>query len=208
MSKKSDVNIKIIKPNNKIFILKDMINMKITESIKEYVGHFEILLDNKKGKYTKLCDPQDELEIWVKKLDKKSTKMMAGYIDKIEIERKEDSDPTIKIVGRDYNSILVDTKVSGKILFQNGFGSIIKELFKNTSFHLSNIKETKEKGSIIFNNIFLLDLIKYLAEEKSFMFKIDYDKKIYFEPIKPPKNSGVTLTTKDIKSIKLIKESD
>ena len=50
---------------------------------------------------------------------------MGGVIDRVILEREEDTKETIRLQGRSYSSILLDTKISGKIDYTKGYSEVL-----------------------------------------------------------------------------------
>ena len=186
---------------------KDLLSIQTKESVMRYAGTFDILVDNTNGKNTKLCELRDEVEIWLGYKETGTGKVMAGFLDRIIFEKDEESKHTIRLQGRSYSSVLLDTKISRKIHYTEGYGQVLKEILKNTPLKTDGVLKTKGKGTIIFRNVPLIDVVRQLAEEIGWTFKVDHDKVFHFNPVTPPKDSGITLTDKDIKSLRFVKES-
>ena len=186
---------------------RDLLSIKTSESIMKYAGTFDIVVDNTKGKNSKLCEPKDEVEIWLGYKETGIAKVMGGFIDKTIFEKSEESKETMRLQGRSYSSLLLDAKVSGKIHYTEGYSQVLRELLKKTPLRPDGILNTQGKGTIIFRNTPLIDVVRQIAEEKVWTFKVDHDKVFHFKPFTPPKNSGITLTDKDLKSFRFVKES-
>lgn len=186
---------------------KDITSIHTSESIMKYAGTFDVLLDNTEGKNSKLCETKDEVEIWLGYKKTGIKKVMAGFIDEILLEKDGQSKETMRLQGRSYSSILLDTKFSGKINYTEGFSQVLREILKNTPLKPDGILNTEGKGVIIFRNTPLIDIVRQIAEEIGWTFRVDHNKVFHFNPITPPKKSGITLTDKDIKSFRIVKKS-
>jgi phage protein D len=184
----------------------DLLSIHTSQSIMRYAGTFEIKIINEKGKNSKIAEEGDEVEITLGYKETGTRKVMGGYIDRIIIEKDEESGETLRLEGRDYYSILLDTRISGKIDFKNGYSQIIKEILKSTPFNPDGVLDSQGSGTIILKNAPLIDVIRQIAEEIGWTFKVDEEKVFHFKPITPPKNSGITLTDKDLKSFRFVKE--
>lgn len=186
---------------------KDLLSIETKKSIMEYAGTFNILIANPNGKNTKLCEVNDEIEIWLGYEETQINKDMAGFIDSVILEKDEKSKHTIRLQGRSYYSILLDNKFSGRVDYTEGYGQVLREILKSTPLKPDGIVKTQGRGTIIFRNAPLIDIVRQLAEEMGWTFRVDNDKIFYFNPITPPKDSGITLTDKDIKSMRFVKRS-
>jgi len=58
---------------------------------------------------------------------------MGGFIDRVILEREEDTKETIRLQGRSYSSILLDTKISGKIYYTKGYSEVLRKIIKKYS---------------------------------------------------------------------------
>lgn len=183
----------------------DILNIHATSSVDHYCGSFNVVLKNEAGKNSKIAEATNEIEIWAGYAETGLKKIMAGYIDKIVFQKKEESGETVELQGRSYESFLFDKKVSGKIQFTNGFSQVVREVLKTSSFDLKEIQDSKGTGVVIFRNIPIIDLIRQLSEENGWAFRIDYDKKFYFKPDLQSTTHHHTLTAKDMKSYKITK---
>jgi prophage tail gpP-like protein len=202
------VELKVIisqKSGNQLeFLSQEIIDFHSTESVKSYCGEFELTLKGQKKEIRDSIEPKAEMQIWVGNKEG-IPKIMAGYIDKIVTEKKENSEEIIKILGRTYDALLVDTKVSGKIIFERGYSQAVREILKDTPFKEGKVENSTGKGILIFRNISQMEVIKNITEENGWIFMIDHDKNYYYSPNMPQK-SVATLEDKDIKSYKIVKE--
>ena len=186
---------------------KDLLSIQTSKSIMNYAGTFDIVVDNTGGKNSKLCEPKDEVEIWLGYKETGIGKVMGGFIDRVILEKSEESKETMRLQGRSYSSVLLDSKVSGKIHYTQGYSQVLRELLKETPLKPKGILNTEGKGTIVLRNAPLIDVVRQIAEEMVWTFEVDHDKVFHFKPFTPPKKSGITLTDKDIKSFRFVKES-
>jgi len=186
---------------------KDLLSIQTSKSIMNYAGTFDIIVDNTGGKNSKLCEPKDEVEIWLGYKETEIGKVMGGFIDRVILEKSEESKETMRLQGRSYSSVLLDSKVSGKIHYTQGYSQVLRELLKETPLKPKGILDTEGKGTIVLRNVPLIDVVRQIAEEMVWTFEVDHDKVFHFKPVTPPKKSGITLTDKDIKSFRFVKES-
>lgn len=200
------VRIKNIQGETKEVPSKDLLNIHTSESIMKYAGTFEITIDNTKGKNSKLAEEKDEVEIILGYKETGARKVMGGFIDTIILQKDQESKETMQLHGRSYSAVLLDTKISGRIDYTEGYSQVLIEILKETILKPDGVLATKGKGTIILRNAPLINVIRQLSEEIGWTFRVDHDKVFHFKPISPPKNSGVTLTDKDIKSFRFIKK--
>jgi len=185
---------------------KDMTNIHSSGSVNKYADTFEISLDNSKGKYSNFGKKREEIEIWLGYEETGVTKVLGGYVERALVIVK-DGKHTVKIQGRSFFSFLLDNRISGKFEYKEGFSQVLREALKNTPLKGNNILNTQGKGTVILRNIPFVDLFRQLAEEINWTFKVDHNKVVHFNPITPPKHSGIKITDKDIKEMTLIRET-
>ena len=186
----------------------DILSIQTSSSVDHYCGSFNIILKNEAGKNSKIAEATNEIEIYAGYAETGMKKILAGYIDKIVFQKKEESGETLEINGRSYESFLFDKKVSGKIQFTKGFSQVVREILKTSPFDLKEIQDSEGTGVVIFRNISIIDLIRQLSEENGWVFRIDHDKKFYFKPEVSDTTHHHTLTTKDMKSYRITKGRD
>lgn len=181
-----------------------ILNIKSRASVSEYCGTFNVTLRNDNGLNTKVVEPKEEMEIWAGYEGEGISKIMAGYVDKVILSKNEESKETVEISGRSYESLLFDTKVSGKIEYTSGLSQVVREILKGLPFDLSGILDSKGTGVVIIRNTPVIDIIRQISEENGWVFRIDYDKVAHFEPIDSAVKTH-TLKSEDIKSYKITK---
>jgi hypothetical protein len=183
----------------------DILQIKTSASVSQYCGTFHVTLKNDNGKNSKIAEARNEIEIWAGYAETGIDKIMAGYIDEVVLQKKEESGETVEIYGRSYESLLFDTKVSGKIQFTNGLSQVVREILSGSTFNLKGIHDSEGSGVVIFRNISMIDLIRQLSEDMGWVFRIDYDKVFHFRPTLPSKTHPHTITTKDMKGYRITK---
>lgn len=182
----------------------EMIDCHVKQSIGSQCDLLELKIKGQKKEITDLIEPKREIEVWVGSKDKLN-KLAAGYIDEIAIEVNENSEEKIQIVGRSYESILVDKKISGAISFDNGFAQVIKKILEDTPLQEADIQTGKEKGTIIFRNISKMEIIQNISEHTTWVFDVDREKKVLFLPKLPEKPAHV-IKKEDMKSYTIYKQ--
>lgn len=204
--KTADVKIVITKVSGKReeILRAELKNVKTSASVRVYCGVFVFILESENRKKSEMPEPKDEVEIWMGEKGGEMNKVMAGYIDKIVFEKSEKSAETAEVYGRSYDSILVDSRITGRIKYSNGLSQVIREVLKNTQLKPDDIRNTSGNGIVIFRNTPLIDAIRQIAEELNWTFSVDYDKVFHFHPYVEPKNVG-TIDLKDVKSYKIEK---
>lgn len=205
MEEKNECKVIIYSKSGKFEISNpEMLDFHSKVSVETYCAIFNLTFKSPSEEIRNSIEPKQEIEIWTGKKEELH-KIVAGYIDKIVTEKKENSDEVTHLIGRSYDALLVDTKISGKIVFEAGYTQIIRMLLKNTPFSEGEVVDSKGSGILYFRNIAIMEIIKNITEYNNWAFRLDYDKKYYFIPCLPQK-SVRTLGEKDIKSYKFVKE--
>ena len=123
-----------------------------------------------------------------------------GYIYKIvrQWDKIKEID-SIEITCMSYTFILAENQIQSKeIKFKNGYGEVIKKLVSPLKiFNLENINLDDEKGSMFFDNISVLNALRFIAYSKGWCLRF-YEKDIYFEKCKGLIDSGTTIKLSDI----------
>lgn len=184
----------------------DILNIQTTESVEQYCGTYHVSLKNTNGKNTRVAEPRDEIDIWLGSEETGINKVMAGYIDQVVFEKREESGETMQINGRSYASVLLDTKVSGKIQYDNGLSQVLREVLKTTPLKPDGIQDIKGTGVVMFRNIPIIDLVRQITEECGWVFMVDHDKVFHFRSTQPSRNVG-NITDVDMKTYRIVKGS-
>lgn len=182
----------------------DILNIKTSASVSEYCGTFQVTLKNDGGKNSKLVEPRDEIELWAGYKEEGIAKIMAGYVDNIVFQKKAESGEIAEILGRSYESLLFDIKITKKITYTQGLSQVVREVLNGFPFNLSGVLDSKGSGVVMLRNIPVIDVIRQVSEENGWIFRIDYDKVVHFEPF----YSSVkihNLKSEDIKNYKIVK---
>ena len=165
MAEKTDIKIIMNSRKGKLeFSSGEAINFHSNASVSSYCDAYELTLKDQKKEIRDLIEPKIEIEIWVCVKGDGFQKIMAGYIDKIVTEKKEESDAIIKIYGRSYAAFLVDTKISGKIEFHDGYSQVVRMILKDTPFSEGKVDNSSEKGVLIFRNISIIKKFCFIPE--------------------------------------------
>jgi hypothetical protein len=207
MSKKNETECRVIIYGNKGKIelpSSEIIDFQSKDSLNAQCGSLELKIKGQKKEITDSIEPKNEIEVWVSQKGE-SHKLAAGYIDEIILEGAENSEETIQIIGRSYESILVDKKISGTISFENGYAQVIKKILEDTPIKEGNIQTGTEKGTINFRNISKMEIIQNIAEHTTWIFDVDKDKKAMFLP-KLPERPAHLIKKEDIKKYKIYKQ--
>lgn len=185
----------------------DITKIETRESVEYYCGTFHLGLKSESRDRSKLPEPKDEVEIWLGSKESELKKVMAGYVDRVVFEKKEGSSETMEVFGRSYASLLVDSRIAGKIEYSDGLSQVIREIIKKTPFRPDDIQDISGKGIVFFRNTPLIDIIRQVAEEVNWEFGIDHDKVFHFHPYVKRESVG-KLDLKDAKSYRLVKGSE
>jgi hypothetical protein len=204
MEKQPESKVIIYSRTGKIEIARsEIIDFHSTSSVDSFCASIELTIRGQKKEIKDLIEPKREIEIWIK-IKENWEKLEAGYIDKIVLEKKENSDETIQIYGRSYEAILVDTKITGIIEFRQGYSNVIRAILKDTPLVEGEVENSSEEGTIFFRNIAIIEVIKNIMENNNWIFRVDKNKIYYFSK-NPPKNEH-HLGSNDIKGYRIVKE--
>lgn len=181
-----------------------LINFHSNASVREYCAKFQLLLKNEDGVNSNIVEPREEIEMWTGNKGEAMGKIMGGFIDKIVLSKNQNLEETIEITGRGYESLLFDNKVTGKIQYTEGLSQVVREVLKRFPFDLKGIVYSTGLGIAMFRNCPIIDVIRQICEETNWVFYIDYDKIVHFEP-EPSFPKPLTIKPEDIKSYKFVR---
>jgi hypothetical protein len=122
-----------------------------------------------------------------------------GFIDRItdDFEKNPETLEMIReeiiIQGRSFPSILTKHSIEGTFSFTKGFGQVVAKFSKDHGFDTSAVKYRKRTGVIHFNKMPILEAFRRMAYIEQWRVYF-HGKKIFYEPWKPPVDSGITLT--------------
>ena len=207
MERKIETKVIISQESGSVLELRtpDIIDFHSTESVAAYCGSFELTLKSQKKENRDVIQPKAEMQIWVGEKEGDLHKLMAGYIDEIVTEKKQDMDEVLKISGRSYDSLLVDTKISGNMVFEEGYSDVIRQLLKNTPFKEGKVEDSTGRGVLFFRNISVMEVIRNITEENGWIFNLDHDKNYHYFKNRP-QEVAKTLEAEDIKSYRIVEK--
>ena len=165
-------------------------------------GRFNISFLNTCGVYSNTFAVGNVVEISLKK-DSDSfvdgDKILVGLVEDISFKGMNNNTETIVLTGTDYTSKLMNVTVKPIVYNNIDIANIVINIISDNvpEITTTNVVTTgKIKGQINFNHTPIFDAIKGLAEEVGYLFYIDKDLDLHFEP-KGSVSSGVTLDTTD-----------
>lgn len=205
MEKRNENKVIIYSRTGKLEIPREeILNFHSIGSVDSFCDSIELAIKGQKKEIRDLIEPKKEIEVWIK-IAEDWKKIVAGYIDKVVTEKKENSDEITKIYGRSYEAILVDTKIAGRIEFKQGYSEVIRTILKNTPLIEGDVENGSEEGTFLFRGIAIMEIIKNMVEYNHWTFMVDEDKKYYFKKTFPQKTIP-SLGSKDIKSYRIVKQ--
>lgn len=181
-----------------------VVSIKWAEDVTKHVSIGNFVLNDKTSKIFKNVERFDKIH--VKVINLKSKKVVArfsGLIDKMtnEFERDKNTKKIIKsntiIEARSLPSILTRNNLEGTFRFINGYGEIVKKIASKYGFDTSSVKLVKMQGVIHFKSMSILEAFRRMAYLQNWRIYFR-DDKIFFEPVKPPEDSGITITGEDM----------
>jgi len=180
------------------------LRMKWHESVEELIQVGAFVFEDKDAKIFKSVEQYDEILVTVTNLE--SNKVIAkldGFVEKMTTNFEKDK-KTMEIIksevtieARSFPSILTRNKIKGLYKFTNGYGEIVKKIAAKYGLDTKNVKLTKKSGKIYFKEMTVLETFRRMAYLQDWRVYFR-DRKIFFEPVRPPEDSGVVLTDKNI----------
>jgi len=176
------------------------------ESIKEHITVGTFVFEDKDAQIFKSVEQYDEILVTVTNLEsKKVIATLDGFVEKMTTNFEKDKETMditkseVTIEARSFSSILTRNKIKGLYKFQNGYGEIVKQIATKYGFDTENVKLTKKLGEIYFKELTILEAFRRMAYLQDWRLYFR-DRKIFFEPVSAPEDSGVVLTDENILS--------
>lgn len=148
-------------------------------------SNFESEIDNTVGVNKSTYTMGDEVLIYADKdVNPPTTKIFTGLLEDISFQG-EPSREKIRFSGRDYTAYLMDRTVEPEVYTNLLAGSIVKDIVTKyaPAINIGSIQEsTYLVNRMSFRHTPVFDAIKQLADLPGYVFYIDVDKYLHFEP--------------------------
>lgn len=169
---------------------------------------FNATFDNYNGNNINNFNVGDEVTIWADESNPPTTKIFSGTIEDRGTGGSENRE-TLNIFGRDFTQRLMDTVVEPQVFTDTEISVIITNIMADVpDITLNNVQVTSvTPGKQRFNNISTFDALKQLAALAGYVFYVDVDKDLHFEP-KNSVSSGVTLDSTNLLSLNITETDD
>jgi hypothetical protein len=108
---------------------------------------------------------------------------------------------TVRFKARSYSKILTEQNLNQEeLVYKNGYGEVVRRLLhKFQLFDVKGVLEEPLEGRVYFDKISVLDAIRNLAYVRGWCLRFE-GRYVYFEPCKPLKHSGLTLSAENVVS--------
>jgi prophage tail gpP-like protein len=182
----------------------DYQTLKVNRTLNEgnAAGKFEMKVDTPFGRHANDWNVGQEAIIYADKDNTPATRIFAGVVEKITYDGRENNQ-TMNITGRDYSSRLQDITIQPQVFTNQEIGSIVKDIMSEVSdVTTSGVQTTTTNLTrIAFNQETVFEGIQKLAELAGYVFYVDQDKDLHFEP-RNGSSTGINLTIDDIQKTK------
>ena len=173
-------------------VVSDFINATITNStsVNNTASSFNGNLNNEYGKNRNKYVVGQEIVCYLGSLPinlgvYSGNKIFTGLVEDIKFKGKGMTE-TMVIDGRDYSARLVDRTVEPEVYNNLQPGSIVKDIIEKYTDGITGsnvIIAGSALSRIVFNQTPVFDAIKKLADMTDYMFYVDTEKDLHFEPI-------------------------
>ena len=180
----------------------ELLSAKVRKSIGNFntASTFTAKLKNTDGRFSNTFDINQEVVIKADKdTNPATTKILTGVIDSIEYIGKGSNDEKLIISGRDYSARLQDVTVEPNVWNNTEIATIVSEIMaaEVPDITTNNVQTTNISIDIEFNHKPVFDALKQLAQRADFIFYVDEDKDLHFEP-KGETDSGITFDSTNV----------
>ena len=181
---------------------KDVLKLHIDTSVKNYIDECIFFINT--NDYSFILSQDFEIKVYVFE-NTESILLFTGYVfKKFRHWNKVNNVNILEIISKSYAYLLVTNIIKSKELkFNKGYGEIVKKLISPLQiFNIENIQLDEEKGSVFFENISVLNALRFVAYTKGWCLKFE-GKIIYFKECEEAKHSGYTLNLDDVEQGKI-----
>ncbi len=183
-------------------------NVKKSTSENNNSSSFTAELNNYNGRHTTDFNIKDDIEIFVERgVNPPSIKIFNGIIEDIDFISEKEKERMI-LKGRDYTANLQDTVVLPEIYNNLPAGSIVKDIMNKYTEGITqtNVNDsTVTVSGITFKYTPVFDAINELAKLANFVFYVDVNKDLHFEP-KSSVSTGRTFDNTNVRRSKFIEK--
>lgn len=183
--------------------LLDVNNCDVDKSLGDNnsASSFEISLDNFYGYNKSKYELGNEIIVYADvDVNPPTTKIFTGILEDVSFDG-QGLDETMILSGRDYTARLMDRTVEPEVYSNLPAGSIIRDIMtkytNDIDYSLVGAGSGDTIERISFNHTPVFDAVKKLTEQSNYLFYVDVDKKLHFEP-KSTTSSGYTLDNSNV----------
>lgn len=163
-------------------------------------SHFNARITNYAGSFAENFVIGDNIEVFADvDTNPPTTKIFNGILEDIQYKGFE-QDETILLTGKDFTTKLIDATVEPEVYTNLPAGSIVQDIINKyvDDISVSGVQlSTTIIPRITFSQIPVFDAIRDLAEKANFVFYVDNNKDLHFEP-KAEVSSSLTLDNTNI----------
>jgi hypothetical protein len=128
--------------------------------------------------------------------------MFVGLADEVHLDF--DNSKGMRIVrfkARSFSKVLTEPNLEQEeLIYKNGYGEVVKRLLLPFQlFDVNGVVEEQLEGRVFFDKISVLDAIRNLAYVRGWCLRFE-GRSVFFEPCKPLKHSGLTLSAENVVS--------
>lgn len=158
------------------------VSSKISES--NAISSANISFLNTAGRHKSDFNINDEVKIYAGSVNPPTTQIFTGILKDISLKGKEINE-TLKLSASDYSSRLNDFTVEPRLFINEPVGSIVVKIMQDyvEGISYSGVQmDPRVIERIIFNQVPVFDAIKQLADYDDYIFYVDINKDLHFEP--------------------------
>jgi hypothetical protein len=200
-----------LKPNGSQSIIlpkSEIIKCSIRKTAHHYVDVCHCLFNDSTNLFQQLERGKSEVSVYVSTNKSKTPyELFSGLIyDNLDLEKVRQL-RVVRFAARSYAVILTTQMLNQQqIQYSRGYGEVIRKLVHSIGgFETADVmEEQSEEGTAYFDDISVLDAIRYLAYVKAWCVEFK-GRSILFQPCKKPKGPELILDLKDIERVSIKK---
>jgi F0F1-type ATP synthase gamma subunit len=202
---RSKVKLDVIIKSSKGGVIKPTpIKFNLHASQEKHIKVGTFVFEDKDANIFKSVEQHDEILATVTNLDsQKVIVKLDGFVEKMTNNFEKDpktlivTKSEVTIEARSFPSILTRNTIKGLYNFQNGYGEIVRDIASRYGFDTSNVKLINKVGEIYFKEMTILEAFRRMAYLQDWRVHFD-DRLLFFEPVRPPEDSGIVLRDENI----------
>ena len=164
----------------------DIITCSVGNGVSNFIGNFTISLSNANGKYTKMFNGGEIVNIWMGYSSTGYIKQMSGEIDNPTYSLSKNEGRTLNLNGTAYGYELLEITINKQYTSREASTLLTNTtdgVLVGTNITTSNVQTTSVTfGTLTFRNKYRWDCIREICEKVQYDAYVDTNKDLHFFP--------------------------